>query len=222
MLDSSPVSIPQIRNSLKRSASTASLPTPPRTYRKRGRGRSRGSCDSDSDDRVILDSDEEELAGSLKKRRKTRPQKGDDEEAFWLGDSKSNAADGTGETGSSQNASSVTMKTRSTADSSPPVAPLLYRRLQNSGDVLLASPPPSHRKSTMPVSPPSIKMASATSSVDPSPNTFSPPATPKTKPLLRDSPENPFLNSSPLSSAPDRASLTRLPFKEKKTTMYVL
>lgn len=52
MLDSSPVALPPpIPRPLKRSASTASLPTPPRSCRKlakRGRS-SRGSCDHDSD-----------------------------------------------------------------------------------------------------------------------------------------------------------------------------
>jgi hypothetical protein len=48
MLDSPPVALPPIRRPLKRSASTASLPTPPRSYRKLARGKSRGSCDSDN------------------------------------------------------------------------------------------------------------------------------------------------------------------------------
>lgn len=221
MLDSSPVSIPQIRNSLKRSASTASLPTPPRTYRKRGRGRSRGSCDSDSDDLAVLDSDEE-LVGSQKKRRTSQATKDDDEEAFWLGNLKPNTVDSTDIKSSSKNASSTTMKTRSTADPSSSSAPLLYRRLQNSNDVLLASPPPSHRKPSAPASPPSIKMASASGSVEPSPAAVSPPATPKTKPILRDSPENPFLVSPSCSPDADDTSPVRLPPQEKKTAIYVL
>ena len=49
MLDSSPVALPPISRPLKRSASTASLPTPPRSYRKLAKGKSRGSCDSDSE-----------------------------------------------------------------------------------------------------------------------------------------------------------------------------
>ena len=57
MLDSSPVALPPIPRPLKRSASTASLPTPPRSYRKLARGKSRGSCESDSDEDVVLTSD---------------------------------------------------------------------------------------------------------------------------------------------------------------------
>ena len=57
MLDSSPVALPPIPRPLKRSASTASLPTPPR-HRKHARGRSRGSCDSSSDEDVVLTGDE--------------------------------------------------------------------------------------------------------------------------------------------------------------------
>ena len=44
-------------------ASTASLPTPPRTPRRHARGRSRASCDSDSDENVVLSSDDEEGEG---------------------------------------------------------------------------------------------------------------------------------------------------------------
>ena len=54
MLDSSPVALTPIPRPLKRSASTASLPTPPQTHRKRARGKSRESCDSDSGEDVAL------------------------------------------------------------------------------------------------------------------------------------------------------------------------
>jgi len=54
MLDSSPVALTPIPRPLKRSASTASLPTPPQTHRKRARGKSRDSCDSDSGEDVAL------------------------------------------------------------------------------------------------------------------------------------------------------------------------
>lgn len=54
MLDSPPVALPPIPRPLKRSASTASLPTPPRSYRRLARGKSRGSCDSDSEEGAVL------------------------------------------------------------------------------------------------------------------------------------------------------------------------
>ena len=69
MLDSSPVALPPIPRPLKRSASTASLPTPPRTRRKNARGKSKDSFDSDSDENVVLTSDDELLGQRHKKRR---------------------------------------------------------------------------------------------------------------------------------------------------------
>ena len=78
------MALPPIPRPLKRSASTASLPTPPRSYRRLARGKSRGSCDSDSDENVGLTSDDEPLGQRHKKRRIGEEKKGD-EDAFWLG-----------------------------------------------------------------------------------------------------------------------------------------
>ncbi|KAJ6532032.1 hypothetical protein B0H19DRAFT_1189740 [Mycena capillaripes] len=70
MLDSSPVSVPR---PLKRSASVASLPTPPRTHHKRKRGRSKHSRDSDEDLTATDDDDDAKLI-----------KEAEDEESFWL------------------------------------------------------------------------------------------------------------------------------------------
>ena len=69
MLDSSPVALPPIPRPLKRSASTASLPTPPPTHRKCTKGQSNGSCDTDSDEDVGLTTDDELVGERHKKRR---------------------------------------------------------------------------------------------------------------------------------------------------------
>lgn len=188
------------RQSLKRSASQASLhsfpPTPPRTHRRRGRGRSRGSCDSDSDDGPLSDKDElpqipeDKDAGSRKKRRlnTTRHDEEEEEAQFW----------GTG--GSSSNSKP--------ADSKPSMSrskkPLLYQRFKpqsatsSISSEQLVSPPPSHRK------PVAVPAAPAPRTPTPA-ATLSLPVTPVRRPkrrtpgsvaakqLLRDSPSNPFI-----------------------------
>ena len=210
MLDSSPVALPSIPRPLKRSASTASLPTPPRTHRRHARGRSRGSCDSDSDENVVLSSDDEEgegeLRGALNKKRRMGETNAADanEEAFWLGDSNAGVA-------SSSSAKNDTSSK----------APLLYRRLQAQAqmDVAPVSPPPSHRK-----------VAVVT------PQATSPPSTPRTrsatKRALFDSPNNPFVStpqkvvddSDTPSPSPSSANPSpRTPkTSEKPTITYVL
>jgi len=179
MLDSSPVALPQIPRPLKRSASTASLPTPPRTHRRLARGRSRGSCDSDSDENVLLSSDEEGQRESrgVKQHKKRKMSAADaNEEAFWLGDS----ADRNPESGSSS-----AMRN----DNATSKAPLLYRRLQAQAqmDVAPVSPPPSYRKAAVVVTPQNGSVAA------------SPPSTPRTrsatKRALFDSPNNPFVST---------------------------
>ncbi|KAH6885550.1 hypothetical protein BKA70DRAFT_1337761 [Coprinopsis sp. MPI-PUGE-AT-0042] len=171
-----PVSPP--RRTLKRSASTASLaslPTPPRTYRRRGRGRSRGSCDSDSDSddagrrRHTPDlptEDEGERAAARggptkKKRRVALAQDKDDEEAFWLGGSSSRHNDEEQEQDSDRAHSDEEQdggksSNKLTAATLKRQAPLLYRKLQASASSTtssqpeqgLLSPPASHRKPT--------------------------------------------------------------------------
>ena len=70
MLDSAPVASPPIPRSLKRSASTASLPTPPRTHRKLSRGKSSDFCDSASDEDVAYKTSDDELLVQRHKKRR--------------------------------------------------------------------------------------------------------------------------------------------------------
>jgi hypothetical protein len=106
-------------------------------------------------------------------------------------------------------------KGKSSAEVQPPV---VYRRLNN--HVIDAqtpvSPPPSNRKPAPGTTTPAI-----TSSV---PN--SPPVTPESKLPMRDSPNNPFLDSSPAvdsdSATRKTSSEPRTPFQEKPTVTYVL
>jgi hypothetical protein len=215
------------RRTLKRSASTASLaslPTPPRTYRRRGRGRSRGSCDSDSDSDdagrrrhtpELPTEDEGERAAepTKKKRRVALAQDKDDEEAFWLGGS-SSLHDEEQENGSDHAHSDAEEddggKTsgKLTAANLKRQAPLLYRKLQASASSTtssqleqgLLSPPASHRK---PAAVATLEVASKTtlSTIEELPVT---PRKTKSKkglaspPALKsfvDSPSNPFLET---------------------------
>ena len=118
MLDSSPVALPPIPRPLKRSASTASLPTPPRSYRKLARGKSRGSCDSDSDG--DSDRSDHKLLGQRHKKRRIGEEKHvEDEDAFWLGDP---APDQTPEVKNQPDLKSKTLTTVGSTNS-PPVTP---------------------------------------------------------------------------------------------------
>jgi hypothetical protein len=215
MLDSSTAALPLIRKTLKRSASTASLPTPPRTHRKHARGRSRGSCDSDSDDFGLL-SDKEELTGQNKKRRTEETGLGEaDEDVFWLS--------------RPSEAASLT-KIDSCLISKSQSAPLLYRKRENQNsriNVAPVSPPPSHRKSTMTVA----SAGGSSMSVNASPVT-SPPSTPRTRSSTKrvacDSAENPFLatavrkSDTPELTASSADPSPRTPTYDKPYITYVL
>lgn len=165
---------PPLRMTLKRSASMASLPTPPRTHRKHARGRSRGSCDSASDDNAALPSETEERCSERPNKKRRTETVVDDEDAFWLG------------------APGAPSKTNSSV-------PLLYRKSAGQSiqtNVAPVSPPPSHYKgkitSTLVVTPKISPMPL----LDKTPRIASPPSTPKrhlTRRALKDSPENPFL-----------------------------
>ncbi|KDR66625.1 hypothetical protein GALMADRAFT_259146 [Galerina marginata CBS 339.88] len=235
MLDSSPVAFPTNpsafppKRPLKRSASTASLLTPPRTHRKHARGRSRGSCDSESeidsgadvDGDVVLTSDDDMGPSHKKRRRVGETAEKADEDAFWL-----SGAPGTGSAGLNPEPSAVqsSSKTSSTSTSSnssaklQAAAPLLYRRLlaqqtqaEIEVDVAPVSPPPSHRKTTTAVNTDSPATVSS----------VSPPVTPRagrttrsaTKLAFRDSPDNPFLATPQhqLGDDSDALSPTRSP-----------
>ena len=219
-MDSSPVALPPIPRPLKRSASTASLPTPPRTHRKCARGKSKGSCDSGSDDSedVVLASDDEVL-GERHKKRRMGEAKRLDEDAFWLGDP---AAGLEAEAKNQQQSGS---KSGTTVTAGPSQAtPLLYRRRQPQVDVAPVSPPPSHRRPAV---------ATPKAFVTRKPATDSPPETPKTRSsirrALRDSPDNPFLatpeklvEDTPSSSDSSANPSPHGPLHEKPTIAYVL
>ncbi|RXW23980.1 hypothetical protein EST38_g1891 [Candolleomyces aberdarensis] len=226
---------PPPRRALKRSASTASLLTPPRTHRRRARGRSRGSCDSDSDSddhRSKHHSDEEDEGNEpegkrrvIKKRKLSSkaPQDEEDEEAkFWGGELP--------QVGDTKASSSRSKK------------PLLYQRFQSqstggtvSSEQGLVSPPPSHRKPAVPPAPVPGSPSPAT--------TVSLPTTPQPKSkhkkggsdslvgLLRDSPTNPFIatptgadSSDQVLESPSallRGDQSPTPVYDKPTVTYV-
>ncbi|KII84594.1 hypothetical protein PLICRDRAFT_57566 [Plicaturopsis crispa FD-325 SS-3] len=93
VLDSSPVALPSspvaIPRPLKRSASTASLPTPPRTHHKR-KGRS-GSQGDDTDSASDDEEDTGRLVVNMKKKQRTKDvlpghnEEEDSENEFWIG-----------------------------------------------------------------------------------------------------------------------------------------
>lgn len=147
------VALPEAGSSgknLKRTASVASLPTPPRTQRRRQR---KG--------RVSDGSSEEELPVLEKKLRLSRVE---DQEAFWLGKKSEKAAS------SSSSWSS---------DEEDGVPAILQRRKDRDAASDYASPPPSNRKVSRNVRTPH----------------------PKTSLPIRDSPNNPFLDSPPASGS---------------------
>jgi len=214
---------------LKRSASTASLPTPPRTYKRCKRGCSRGDCDSESDDLgnqgSVLSSKDKEDAQSQRSRKKRRRSlsKGDDEEAFWLAEPKSET----------QCQKDLDQEYLSDIDkeegtdvvdlSSAAAAPLLYRKPMKQSHPEasngLTSPPPSHRKpqlQPLATSPVDVPESSATAAL-PIMQPVSPPKTPRKRtgprkglklpefPIILDSPDNPFYEA-PGSPSPGEES----------------
>ncbi|KAJ7017406.1 hypothetical protein C8F04DRAFT_1406001 [Mycena alexandri] len=173
MLDSSPVSLPPVPRPLKRSASVASLPTPPRTHHKRKRAGSKHSSRAASDEELTAtDDDDEQLI-----------KEAEDEESFWL------ATNPASTTAAKNNAAPSLLYRRLQAQADT----------QTQG-VAPVSPPPSHRKppakTTVVPRTPTPKSCSTVSA----PST--PPVSTRRNgsgapSLLRDSPDNPFL-SSPL------------------------
>ncbi|GLB41149.1 hypothetical protein LshimejAT787_0903640 [Lyophyllum shimeji] len=213
MLDSSPVPLPPLLRPLKRSASTASLPTPPRTHHKRKHadGRKRGAYDTDTDhDGSASENDEALVApkahGQKHKKRKTETgvAADADEEAFWMSKSDGDVPAPT---------------STSTSQKQPSPAPaLLYRRR-------FAGAASSSSVGTAPVSPPPSNRKTAAATV------VSPPRTPRPKRVfpMRDSPNNPFL-ASPSSGAvaedsespsPSPNPSPHTPAQERPTVTYV-
>ncbi|KAF7336804.1 hypothetical protein MVEN_02116200 [Mycena venus] len=172
MLDSSPVSLPP--RPLKRSASVASLPTPPRTRHKRKRGGSKHSRASSDEDLTATDDDDEKLI-----------KEAEDEESFWLATNPAPAS-----TTTAKNASPPLLYRRLQASQS-------QSQTQVHG-VPPVSPPPSHRKPPVRAAAAPVPRTPTPKS---SSSTVSPPATPTrgAPSIPRDSPDNPFL-ASPLGS----------------------
>src|SRR6266404_7429987 len=213
--------------SLKRSASVASLPTPPRTVRKRSR--SRGSAYHSSDDEEVDDALPvvsphfspsqsqhvlEELDVAPHKRRRidavvAELNAEDGEDAFWL-------ADAPVEPKVSKPASKTSRFPRSISKGKPPSSsrrgpPTSTRRLSQSRAVPASAVPPTW------------------SLLSPPPTRPRPPVTPprkrSAKPMpVRDSPNNPFLVGSSVSpgSLPSSPIGPRTPVPDKETIYYVL
>ena len=216
---------PPNSKSLKRSASVASLPTPPRTVRKRSRSRGSAyhSSDDEVDDALPVVSPHfspsqshvpEELGVAPHKRRRidavvAELNAEDPEDAFWL-------TDVPVETQVSKPAPKTSRFPRSVSKGKPPSSsrrgpPTSTRRLSQSRAVpassapttwSLLSPPPTRPR--RPVTPPRKRPA---------------------KPMpVRDSPNNPFLvnpSDSP-GSVPSSPVGPRTPVTDKETIHYVL
>ena len=205
MLDSSPIALPPARP-LKRSASIASLPTPPRTLDKK-KSRARSAHDSDTESNYSQDEDgkkeEDGIVLGRKKRRTSKTLKGveedDNENAFWTGRNKSTRKRGS------------TAKADVTEGGNGSPTSLLERRMQTQ---------------VSPISPPSSKRRQANTG---------PPITPESagsssrmltragkRSALTDSPENPFLSDSPPSVAGSPTPRTPVSHEEKPHVTYVL
>ncbi|KAG6867216.1 hypothetical protein C0993_005592 [Termitomyces sp. T159_Od127] len=199
MLDFSSDPLPPVPRPLKRSASVASLPTPPRTHHKRKHAtRSVAGDDSDTDlDDTASETESEKPHNKNKKQRTSSTKSADaEEDAFWLSKSDGDAP----------------------ATAAAPIKHLprglVYRRLApatstSSVGSAPVSPPPSNRKPVA-VSPPATPE----------------PQRPKRNIPVRDSPNNPFL-VSPASIVEDSTSPTpslspHTPkYQEQPTVTYV-
>ncbi|KAK7463573.1 hypothetical protein VKT23_006919 [Stygiomarasmius scandens] len=211
MLDSSPVTLPDIpRRPLKRSASTASLPTPPRTQHRRKkngrRSRSTRSSDEDSeaDSPANRSTDEEDDAPRRNNKRRRISNVQEDEDSFWKGGSQTDKTQpGTSHPDSARSKTLSAPATVAVEEDDEQV-PFLFRRKLNQSTTGVApvSPPPSHRrpraaKVAVAVIPPAIEEEKQVSPAVTVAST--PPATPQAQiskgAFMRDSPNNPFLSS---------------------------
>ncbi|KAI0305227.1 hypothetical protein B0F90DRAFT_1702637 [Multifurca ochricompacta] len=212
----SPVGLPD-RKSLKRSASVASLPTPPRTVRKRSRSRGSAyhSSDDEADDALPVVSPHvspsqsqhvpEEHDVSTHKRRRidavvAELNAEDREDTFWL----------SGAPVEAKPSRVLSPVSKGKLPSSRRGAPTSARRLSQSRAV------------------PASSLPSTWSLLSPPPTRPRPPVTPPRKRLakpmpVRDSPNNPFLvepSDSP-ASVPSSPVGPRTPVPDKETIHYV-
>ncbi|KIK63981.1 hypothetical protein GYMLUDRAFT_71444 [Collybiopsis luxurians FD-317 M1] len=224
MPESSPVAAHSARP-LKRSASMASLPTPPRTSRRTKNRKLRSLKAATAEEEREADGsassdDEQEESGEpkYKKRRISSAQEEtqDNEAAFWLAGSLSSGKETVEEP--------TTVDAVDSDSDSETTTSFLSRRAQKSSTVGSApvSPPPSHRRPAGAKIAPTLNLLPAVEE-NPSPAGTSPPETPKSSKMraFRDSPDNPFL-ASPLdldAAASTSLSSKELPKLEEKPTM---
>jgi hypothetical protein len=225
-LASHPLRVKPPSKSLKRSASVASLPTPPRTIRKRSRSRSSAyhSSDDEVDDALPVVSPHtspsqnhhvpEELSVVSHKRRRidavvAELNAQDREDAFWL----------SGAPVEPQVPKPVPKSSRLPRSASKAKPPSSSRR----------RPPTSARRLSQSRAVPASSVPATWSLLSPPPTRPRPPVTPPrqrpSKPMpIRDSPNNPFLvdpSDSP-GSVPSSPVGPRTPIRDKETVHYVL
>ncbi|KAG5649761.1 hypothetical protein H0H81_002139 [Sphagnurus paluster] len=156
------MALPPVSRRLKRSASTASLPTPPRTRHRRSKGRTaRGAYDTESDSDAVSDSDSEDKKGikgrvgdngNKKRRVGTSSAAEADEEAFWLSGHKSEGDVPNAGTELLKPAAEDQEKDAEKDADAKDKGPLLYRRRlaaaasTSSVGSAPVSPPPSNRR----------------------------------------------------------------------------
>ena len=212
--------------SLKRSASVASLPTPPRTVRKRSR--SRGSAyhpsDDEADDALPVVSPHlspsqshhvlEELSIPTHKRRRidavvAELNAEEREDTFWLSD--------------------VPVKPQASQPESKTARISLPLSKGKPPSSSRRGPPTSARRLSQSRAVPASALPSTWSLLSPPPTRPRPPVTPPrkrpTKPMpVRDSPNNPFLvdSSDSPGSLPSSPIGPRTPVPDKETIHYVL
>jgi hypothetical protein len=214
---------PRKKAPLKRSSSTASLPTPPPTYHKRKRSRSRGSVyDTDSDASDCEQEVEEKVPRSgavvigRKKRRtgvddlaaalaKSSAERAAEEDAFWLSDAR-------GEEPSKHG----------TVLESPPALLTQPGRVKVKAPI---SPPPSRRKPRSPRKAAISVIATTEVPVTPPRRSTRNKGKEKVPGPIRDSPNNPFLTddtaTDSLQSSPIGPRTPKV-HVEKPTLTYVL
>uniref|UniRef100_A0A0W0FX86 Uncharacterized protein n=1 Tax=Moniliophthora roreri TaxID=221103 RepID=A0A0W0FX86_MONRR len=154
MVNPGQVTLPPTRP-LKRSSSTASLPTPPRTQHRRKIGRAKGGPkakvvsdeDSDTGDGNVS-TDEEDNGRRRKRRRISAIQEEAEEEAFWAGGqeiSKSSRLESQ-TTMSEPEIGTTAHESDQDAGSTSDVPFLSRRRMKMATGSAPVSPPPSHRR----------------------------------------------------------------------------
>ncbi|KAK7043693.1 hypothetical protein VNI00_008304 [Paramarasmius palmivorus] len=226
MQHSGEVALPPSRP-LKRSSSSVSLPTPPRTqHRRRIRRLKAPKVDSDEDGGISGgegNTDEEENGRGRKRRRISAIQEQAEEEAFWAADSHKSSIQ---ETLSEPDIGATTYDSDVDTGNTSDVPFLSRRRVKMSTGSAPVSPPPSHRRKKPAktvllkggmalVAVPEEEAAKKTADGSPATIASTPPHTPKSQVgkgagispmLLRDSPSNPFLSSPESPSGVDRSS----------------